>query len=136
MAVNLIDSNDISITQTGSDISLDFTTNAVANKNVYSTSETRIGTWTTGKPLYRIVYKAENKASSYSITPPANVDIYTTLRVMQLDGDGAFIPDYFWNSTNDYLRIFKTNAGIQIRTSKADNTFTHWIVVEYTKTTD
>lgn len=135
MAVNLISSNDIGITQSGSDISLDFTPNAVANKNVYPISETRIGTWTTGKPLYRIVYKAENKASSYSITPPANVDIYTTLRVMQLDGDGAFIPDYYWNST-DYLRIFKNNNGIQIRTSKADNSFTHWIVLEYTKTTD
>ena len=53
MAVNLISSNDISITQTGSDIELDFTSNAVANKNIYSTSETRIGTWIDGKPLYR-----------------------------------------------------------------------------------
>ena len=112
-------------------------TNYVDEKtlDVYSTNETKIGIWTTGKPLYRKVYKVENSAASYSLTPPANVDIYTKLRVMQLDGDGAFIPDYYLSST-DYLRIFKTGAGIQIRTSKADNSFTHWIVVEYTKKTN
>lgn len=109
--------------------------NTLYDFNRFLETETQIGTWITGKPLYRIVYKAENKASSYSITPPANVNIYATLRVIQLDGDGAFIPDYYWNST-DYLRIFRNNNGIQIRTSKADNTFTHWIILEYTKTTD
>lgn len=112
-------------------------TNYVDEKalDIYSTDETRIGIWTTGKPLYRKVYKADNISNSYSLTPPPNVNIYTKLRVMQLDGDGAFVPDYYFDST-DYLRIFKNNNGIQIRTSKKSNTFTHWIIVEYTKTTD
>lgn len=54
MAVNLIDSTDISVSQVGSDIQLN-ASNDIKNQQVYSTSETRIGTWIDGKPLYRKV---------------------------------------------------------------------------------
>lgn len=103
--------------------------------DIYSTTETRIGTWIDGKPIYRKVIKVYNTIAFYSLNPPANVNTFVKLEVMQQDSDGSYIPSYFWNST-DYLRIFKTSNGIQIRTSKPDNSFTHWVVIEYTKTID
>ena len=58
--VNLVESNDISITQTDDDITLgikDTSLNAkIINKNEYSTSqEIVVGKWIDGKPLYRKV---------------------------------------------------------------------------------
>ena len=101
----------------------------------YTTEEQVIGTWIDGKPLYRKVYKVENQENSYGIARPSNVDTFTKLSVMQKDSSNAWIPAYYWTSS-DYLRIFATGDYIQIRTSKANNTFIHYIIIEYTKTTD
>lgn len=59
--VNLVESNDISITQSDDDILLeikDTSLNAkIINKNEYSTSqEVAIGKWIDGKPIYRRVF--------------------------------------------------------------------------------
>lgn len=105
------------------------------NMENYSTGETVIGTWIDGKPLYRKTYKITNQNQSYGVANPSNVNEFIKLSVMQKDSDDAWIPSYYWNS-EDYLRIFDTSGYIQIRTSKASNSFTHYIVVEYTKTTD
>lgn len=105
------------------------------NEEIYTTGEIKIGTWIDGKPLYRKTYKMTNQNQSYSVANPSNVSEFTKLSVMQKDSDGAWIPSYYWNAS-DYLRIFDTSGYIQIRTSKANNSFTHYIVVEYTKTTD
>lgn len=49
MSVNLIDSSTIRVVQNSNNISL------ASNANEYSTTETVIGTWIDGKPLYRKV---------------------------------------------------------------------------------
>lgn len=103
--------------------------------NDYSTGETRIGNWINGKPLYRKVYKMTNQSNSYTILKPNNLSEIAILNIMQRDSDGAYISQYY-NGTSDYLRVFYTNNYIQIRTTKNANTFTHWITIEYTKTTD
>ena len=109
----------------------------IYNQNImnYSTSEIRIGTWIDDKPLYRKVYEILDENNSYTILKPDNLNKIVKLDIMQRDGDGAYISAYYWTSS-DYLRIFYTNNYIQIRTSKSNHTFNHWITIEYTKTTD
>lgn len=103
------------------------------NEEIYSTNEVKIGKWIDGKDLYRKVYKMTNQSNSYSVLKPDNLSEITKLDIMQLDGDGTYIGAYYWTS-GDYLRIFYTNNYLQVRTSKTANTFTHWITIEYTKT--
>lgn len=112
-----------------------YSCNYVNDLTTYSTTEQVVGTWIDGKPLYRKVYKETKNVTSYSLTPPSNVNTYVNIEIMQQDDSNAWIKDYAWSTSNDYLRVFITNAGIQVRTSKT-STYTHWIIVEYTKTTD
>lgn len=104
------------------------------NIKIYNEDTLHIGYWVDGKPLYRKTYKCENKTSAYSITAPNNID-YIKIDINQKDSGGAYIGTYY-ASASDYLRTFYSSGNIQVRTSKADNTFTHWITIEYTKTTD
>lgn len=140
MAVNLISSNDISITQTGSDIQLDFTSNAVANKNVYSTSETRIGTWIDGKPLYREVFNITNPAETntdYIDLTSYNMNVVAHLYGFYKTGAGTFgIP--FTDSDNNYSVMFVSGSK-KLRGrfgTNAPNVTEVKVVIEYTKTTD
>lgn len=114
-----------------------YSQNYINTLNTYPSNETRVGTWYNGKPIYRRVYVYTNSSPSntaYSLTEPSNVAHYIKLDLIQHDQDDSWISPYFWNST-DYLRIFRTNSGIQVRTSKTGN-YTHYITLEYTKTTD
>lgn len=139
MAVNLISSNDIDITQSGSDISLDFTPNAVANKNIYSTSETRIGTWIDGKPLYRKVYNLTSMPSSntdlFDIT---GLSISKTVKLYgMIYTTSASFPMPLTDSTSNYYVIFLSLTAIRGRAVIGSGTFVSgWIAIEYTKTTD
>lgn len=114
-----------------------YSQNYINTLNTYPSNETRVGTWYNGKPIYRRVYVYDNTTpnqNAYSIAEPSNVEHYVKLDLIQQDQDNSWIQPYFWNST-DYLRIFRSNNGIQGRTSKTGN-YTHYITVEYTKTTD
>lgn len=139
MAVNLISSNDISVQQTGSDISLDFTQNAVANKNVYSTSETRVGTWIDGKPLYRKVISGTTTGETNNI-----LNIITGYDEV-IKYNGTFktpsgyiteLPEYT-NSTNYIYFVLNTANNVGILTIPSGFIGgIYKIIIEYTKTTD
>lgn len=126
MAVNLINSNDINITQTGNDIALGLTSSAVANKNVYSTTETRIGEWN-GKPLYRkviiLLTPISITANTWTtITSLSNIkDITNYFAILSYDISGS----YLCRMDNGNFQVyFKDTLSIKAAT------------IEYTKTTD
>jgi hypothetical protein len=141
MAVNLINSNDINITQTGSDIQLDFTSNAVANKNVYSTAETRIGTWL-GKPLYRKVLSITTPSST------SNTQITTfdsTYNIQNFYGKVLISTSqqlldlnfYFTAEYNVATYVIQNTHAINMKVgSSAYTSQSGYIILEYTKTTD
>ena len=146
MAVNLIDSNDISITQTGSDITLDFTSNAVANKNVYSTTETKIGTWKDGKPLYRKVIEKQIAAntnstenlSTYGITNQnvVIIDVGSSYAKYTNDVGGGYAPIVYNVSSSDRATVYVNGLGQLSIQNQNTNQRTYVITLLYTKTTD
>ena len=137
MAVNLISSNDINITQSGSDISLDFTQNAVANKNIYSTSETRIGKWIDGKPLYRKVLTLETLNNNGETR--ANYDSSYLIKKFEIFVSSSSITFTLPLAGSNYINCFneKQNHYISVQTSSDRTAFTdNYVIIEYTKTTD
>ena len=138
MAVNLIDSTDIKITQEDSDIKLEFTTNAVANKNIYSTTEQRIGTWTDGKPLYRKVIETTtpNDTSVGVIGTLSNVNKVINLYGMLSYGSQQ-VPLTLAYSTTVLNAILIEGNNINCKVSAGAYTNCPcYVVLEYTKTTD
>lgn len=147
MALNLIDSTDIEVNQTGTNIKLEFEDTNFNNKvdtrvllkNTYSTTETRIGTWIDGKPLYRKVIAGTFAYATQTIT-----DIITGYdKVINYGGtittpSGYItqIPEYT-NSNNFCYFVLNTandDATLTIPSSFVGGTFI--LIVEYTKTTD
>lgn len=139
MAVNLISSNDISITQTGSDITL--TQNI---KNTYSTTETIVGTWL-GKPLYRKVFNFTTTSSTYTFTTYntgltnigiAFIDggyidkngVRTPLNIARIHSNQIYNNDYSW------FRMNTENINYEVGDSQASADA--YVFVCYTKTTD
>lgn len=139
MAVNLIDSSDIKVTQEDSDIKLDFTPNAVANKNEYSTTEIRIGTWL-NKPLYRKVinFGALPNSSTKTVTTGLSNVVYVRYYGYATDGT------YYWNlnvprpiSGNAYgIGCYISNNSIVMECGTDKSSNSAYVVVEYTKNSD
>lgn len=157
MAVNLINSNDITITKTDDDITLNVVkdnsvstsstkpienqaiTNYVNNKtlDIYSTNETTIGKWIDDKPLYRRVYKITNGLNIDTMLS-LNVSGLNIERCVRLDGwqygsEFSFISLNFYNSDFNYLYLYNnTTINYQYHWSATEI----YIIIEYTKTTD
>lgn len=155
MAVNLINSDDITITQNGDDIKLNTTVDMSAiqtqvNTNttditnikdtqVYSTTEKVVGTYRDGKPLYRKTYTGVC-ASSSAVTLDTIADID---KLATYTGWAESSYDWEWNvpcSASGYannLRMKTTTNEIQLsfdaNYSSAGN---FEVTIEYTKTTD
>lgn len=111
-------------------------------ENTYSTSETRIGTWIDGKPLYKKTFRAKtgtptNKLIAENILPDMKklVNIYGGF----IDKNGAIIPINYTNG-NIYFFIYFSNGSAlcAMNNSGADPWYDSPLefTVEYTKTTD
>lgn len=120
---------------------------------VYSTEETRVGTWIDGKPLYRKVF-------TLVVTSTNNCKIYTGLNgpdieIIKIEGLKKhhsdtdklthYVPIPSWNNSADTLRvnssIFHTTIDsaspeIQIKTHLAAEGDVLIYILEYTKNTD
>lgn len=137
MAVSLISSQDIDINQSGNTIDLRLTSTAVANKNIYSTTEQVVGIWTNGKPIYRKVITGTFNYATQTIT-----DIITGYdKVINYGGtittpSGYItqIPEYTNSSNYCYFVLNTANddATLTIPSSFVGGTFI--LIVEYTKT--
>lgn len=126
-------------------------------QEVYSTEETRIGTWIDGKPLYRKTYQAKLGTSAISTTPTIpfgnEIVVHNAIAQVKLDSyDGgrnainatAILP--YLSSSTDWASAlyFCDNSahgharGIYVLYSSIHLSATSplTVTIEYTKTTD
>lgn len=109
---------------------------------VYSTEETRIGTWIDGKPLYRKTFEVE---PVYSGTTNITLDDneFSIEKVVNVCGflrstSGTFYPVGYYTGDSDFVSVFTAKNYIAIRTGSSStlNNAHMSISIEYTKTTD
>lgn len=163
MAVNLIDSTDIEITQTGENIQLSTTvdmqtlesnvsTNTsdienLQNGNVYSTNEVNTGkVWINGKPIYRKVIEITSPSLSATTDYShgiENVDILRPVEMFVLRNiDNTVRPiNIAYSASTIITQGAKTKISYRIPTDIWSWTYqpsdlTLYVIVEYTKTTD
>ena len=111
------------------------------NQEVYSTGETRIGTWINGKPLYRKVLNfgalpnASEKSVSHNI---ANLKDIIKLSAISKSTSVYFpIPLGSSASLSANIYMIATNTDITIGAGSDRSGFTQtYVIIEYTKTTD
>lgn len=109
---------------------------------IYSTEETRIGTWIDGKPVYRRVIlttspnNSTNSTDIFSISS-WNVDSFTNMYgFLQRDQTVSVPINMYYNGTNGIV-TYPTKTGIMCKIfgdSYLKKPIT--LVLEYTKTTD
>lgn len=110
--------------------------------NVYSTSEHRIGTWIDGKPLYRKVVNfgalpnSTTKTVAHNIS---NIDSIIFVKGMAKSTSDTYwvLPFLFEGSQSQYnIRTFVNTTNIQMLCDDDRSSYTAYITIEYTKTTD
>lgn len=109
----------------------------LTNATTYSTNEIRVGTWIDGKPIYRKVITITAFSTS-GIT--VNTGITNINEIVNVKGTfyRSELSKYY-SLDNIYINewsINKTNGEITIATTNQYVTFTGYIILEYTKTTD
>ena len=104
------------------------------NREVYSTSEQRIGTWIDGKPLYRQIFEGDmsgfstGSTSKYKAIASNIKKVINAFSTKTNEGGDSFIG-------NDILLL--STGVMRFQYLISDGTFTkYYAVVEYTKTTD
>ena len=155
MAVNLINSSDIEVEQTGQDIQLktstpistleggisDNTNNIqnIINGEKYLTTEVNTGkTWIDGKPIYRKVYTGTYSGSGIiNISTPDLENIINSYGYIKSKYDNRHvpIPSIFITDSNynDGISYFPNNK-IEIRVGGAFSNISDYVlVVEYIK---
>ena len=115
------------------------------SSNVYSTTETAIGTWIDGKPLYRKVFtgtKVSGSNTTINISE-LNVDhIYFYGSITgNADGSGGTyeFPLNYYETSTAYIRVNLHRKYSNFTIKSSDGTYfngTFNLIIEYTKTTD
>ena len=116
--------------------------NYLDEKNNYSTNEIVVGKWINNKPLYRKVVNIGNlpNATTKSVsTGISNLDYVTKLYGIANASNGFItLNDTYPGDATYDTRLFynKTNGTIDIITAFDRSSYSGYVVVEYTKTTD
>lgn len=164
MAVNLINSNDIEISQNGDDIQLNttvdiqtmqngITTNtnditSLKNSKIYSTEEVDTGQkWINGKTIYRKVITGTTTTTNASFTVAHGITNYENIMIdgksfIKSVGASTFIipANCPPNTTDSYNRrpvrttIVDDNISIYIGDYNGYSSYDYAIILEYTKT--
>lgn len=149
MAVNLINSNDIEISQNGDDIQLNttvdiqtmqngITTNtnditSLKNSKIYSTEEADTGQkWINGKPIYRMTlnYIIQTGTNAWhNIGTILNVETIVIKEFFVIRGSQIYL-----NLYNNYNFYFENNTLKEQHSSNYYEGYHLYITVEYTKT--
>lgn len=100
----------------------------------YSTTETVIGKWIDGKPLYRKCYKITLGTGLVTIDTIANVDTYLGCKgsYISTSNNKLAIP---WAASSEYTDVLIDTSG-NVKTTSNLTGRNCVIVIEYTKTTD
>lgn len=110
------------------------------SEDVYSTEETRIGTWIDGKPVYRKTWvgTSPNISETKAFDLGFSIDTLVNSSGSALRTDGKIMPLHFANGVSYFAIIIKRDTN-ELYTSYGHNAFintSYWITLEYTKTTD
>lgn len=119
----------------------------ISVQNVYSTTETIVGEWIDGKPLYRKVINVGNKPTDATINVSNAVsDLDTLVRISGTAYNATFNQYYNIPNTHDTIASWFINALIinkkvlQVRGgigwNNAGGLTNIYVILEYTKTTD
>lgn len=155
MAVNLINSNDIEVEQTGQDIQLKTTTpistleggisdNAnniqnIINGEKYLTTEVNTGkTWIDGKSIYRRIYQKTSTAATENIDiDDWNVDFVCLFVPLLYDPTNRQFDTNYYVNSNDYLRaltrVYNSKFTITVQRGNSNSRILT-VIMEYTKT--
>ena len=117
--------------------------------NAHSTTETVIGTWITGKPIYRIVITGTTNASGWwqmlQLQTSLSLKDFVSMNVLQLGGGGNYATTKTAVNNSGILIVIPSSVagatpwiGVQsyLGTSASPVSITFAVILEYTKTTD
>lgn len=113
---------------------------------VYSTEETRVGTWIDGKPLYRLVGKttvANPTTASTILELPAEAEVQMFYGFAKRAAQGIVysLPNAEPNdlahniacyAVNNTIKVWGSGSGLGVSLKNSE----FWAIAEYTKTTD
>ena len=124
-----------------------YSANYVNGLNTYSTTETRVGTWINGKPLYRTVIQFTTATTETALT--IDVSSLNIDRLVKLDGTNGTNTDtrpinffIMFGTTSYYVSARYTGASgsdpdrVLVQYSTAYGGLLSYLILEYTKTTD
>lgn len=157
MAVNLIDSSDITVTQTGNNIQLNTTvdmqtveaqsnTNAsnianIQNGNIYSANEVNTNeTWINNKPIYRKVYTISVSANSTNSSTDLSSLGYDVIWINQAKSFNYYggnttssSPVSWYSSSSDAGNVWVNDRGILNIKNNSSSARVYYLTIEYTK---
>lgn len=146
MAKNLVNGTNIVIEESGDNISMNlspaYNTNlqqeindSFKENNIYSTTETVVGTWINNEPIYRKVLNFQttstiaNNNVSISISD-LNVDNFVNIYGVSTDKNfliGSDLQAIGWNSSKSILYVYFNNSSAA--------SYSGYLTIEYIKTT-
>ena len=111
--------------------------NAVAETNSYSTTETVVGKWIDGKPIYRKVFYSPTNWNDGTIVGNIETpDVVLTVHSTSQHNNGNWFTDYN-ESGLENTAFIKPNGDITVvRSGAFQSDLKALVIVEYTKTTD
>lgn len=150
--LEIVAGENVSIEQEGGTLTISATSGGSSGDEIYSTEETRIGTWIDGKPIYRRVIQGitfqQNSSKQYSQygTKALNIDCLVNVfgTICSNTGDFANLPFVQYASAtvlnvNIYVHVDANGlyaANVNNSAGSIWNTATATVTLEYTKTTD
>lgn len=149
MAKNLVNGTNVVIEESGDNISMNLSSTYNTNlpqeindsfkeNNIYSTTETVIGTWVNNKPIYRKIVARNITATNHTTISLSSLNIDELLTVKSINkkvSDDSTFFDNFFDSSNEKITLHYRNDIIEFWTGTGTN-YTSTVWIEYTKTTD
>lgn len=111
----------------------------VDNPNNYTTTETVIGTWINGKPLYRKVVDfgyLPNTSSKTVNSGLSNVKVLSITATAIYDNDGTTLTIPDTHGSYPMRILFNSSNQVEINTQNDRSSFYTYVILEYIKTTD
>lgn len=149
MAKNLVNGTNVVIEESGDNINMNLSSTYNTNlqqeindsfkeNNIYSTTETVIGTWVNNKPIYRKVVARNITATNGTNISLSSLNIDELLKVKSINkkaSNNFTFYDNFFDSSEEKITLHYKNDIIEFWTATGTG-YTSTVWIEYTKTTD
>lgn len=149
MAKNLVNGTNVVIEENGDNINMNLSSTYNTNlqqeindsfkeNNIYSTTETVVGTWVNNKPIYRKVVARNITATNGTNISLSSLNIDELLKIKSINkkvSTNFTFYDNFFDSSEEKITLHYKNDIIEFWTATGTN-YTSTVWIEYTKTTD